>query len=180
MTPTLEQLALARRVPYSVRDIAEAIAAAEGRGQKRGYRAAVLTNGATPYPLLDVLRILADAADHLLKDHNCDIHGWEETHEAACAAREIIAEVVRECGADVLAEGHGEDGNTAALAAAELRGHTRAVNETAIASIHKAVDAEREAIVSWLCEWASVGRVATAEDYAEEIEAGDHHPKEQA
>jgi nucleoside-diphosphate-sugar epimerase len=110
--PTPEQIALAKRVPYSVRDIAEAIAAAEERGQKKGYRAAVLTNGATPYPLLDVLRILADAADHLLKDHNCDTHGWEETHEAACAAREIIAEVVRECGAGVLGEGQGDGGAT--------------------------------------------------------------------
>ena len=66
-----------------------------------------------------------------------------------------------------------------AIAAAELRGHTRAVQETAIASIHKAVAAERAAIVMRLREWASVGRVATADDYADEIEAGDHH-KEQA
>lgn len=62
-----------------------------------------------------------------------------------------------------------------AIAAAELRGHTRAVQETAIASIHKAVAAERAAIVRRLREWASVGRVATADDYADEIEAGDHH-----
>jgi hypothetical protein len=61
-----------------------------------------------------------------------------------------------------------------ALDAAELRGHTRAVNETAIASIHKAVAAERAACVRRLREWASVGRVATANDYADEIERGDH------
>lgn len=65
-----------------------------------------------------------------------------------------------------------------AIAAAELRGHQRAVEETAIASIHKAVAAERAAVVKRLREWASVGRVATADDYADEIEAGDHHPKE--
>ena len=67
-----------------------------------------------------------------------------------------------------------------AIAAAELRGHTRAVQETAIASIHKAVAAERGAVVKRLRKWASVGRVATADDYADEIEAGDHHSKEQA
>ena len=62
-----------------------------------------------------------------------------------------------------------------AIAAAEVRGHTRAVESTAIASIHKAVAAERAAVVRRLREWASVGRVATADDYADEIEAGDHH-----
>ena len=62
-----------------------------------------------------------------------------------------------------------------AIAAAELRGHTRAVQETAIASIHEAVAAERAAIVRRLREWASVGRVATADDYADEIEAGVPH-----
>lgn len=67
-----------------------------------------------------------------------------------------------------------------AIAAAELRGHTRAVQETAIASIHKAVAAERAAVVAWLRRVSNVGRVATADDYADEIEAGDHHPKEQA
>ena len=64
-----------------------------------------------------------------------------------------------------------------AIAAAEERGHTRAVQETAIASIHKAAAAERAVIVKRLREWASVGRVATADDYADEIEAGDHHAK---
>jgi hypothetical protein len=62
-----------------------------------------------------------------------------------------------------------------ALDAAELRGHTRAVESTAIASIHKAVAAERAAVVKWLRRVANVGRVATADDYADEIEAGDHH-----
>jgi hypothetical protein len=59
----------------------------------------------------------------------------------------------------------------AALDAAELRGFDRAVNETAIASIHKAVAAERAAIVRWLRDqdWG---------DASVAIEAGDHHPKE--
>ena len=85
-----------------------------------------------------------------------------------------------------------------ALDAAELRGHTRAVNETAIASIHKAVAAERAAIVACLRAGAAVAdhqieecRTLHPEDYtslrweretcinyARQIEAGDHHPKE--
>ena len=70
-----------------------------------------------------------------------------------------------------------------AIAEAEERGHTRAVESTAIASIHKAVAAERAAVVKWL-------RVAAAEcgaysgvsfDIAAgKIEAAEHHPKEQA
>lgn len=66
----------------------------------------------------------------------------------------------------------------AMLDAAELRGHQRAVSETAIASVHKAVAAERAAVVRHLREWASVGRIASADDYADEIERGDHHPKD--
>lgn len=46
---------------------------------------------ATPYPALDVLRILADAADHLLDVHNCDNHGYEVVNAAARAARDIVA-----------------------------------------------------------------------------------------
>ena len=70
-----------------------------------------------------------------------------------------------------------------ALDAAELRGHTRAVQETAIASIHKAVAVERAAVVEWLrldSEESTNDTVAyTAARLADEIERGDHH-KEQA
>lgn len=76
-----------------------------------GYRAAILTNGSTPYPLLDVLRILADATDHLFREHDCDSQGWEVRKEAASAAREIIAEVVRVCGEDIVNDGHGDGGS---------------------------------------------------------------------
>lgn len=31
----------------------------------------------TPHPLLYCLKILTDATDHLLNDHNCDTHGYE-------------------------------------------------------------------------------------------------------
>ena len=32
---------------------------------------------ATPWPLLDILRVLADATRHLLEDHDCDRDGHE-------------------------------------------------------------------------------------------------------
>lgn len=91
---------------------------------KIGYRAAVLANGATPYPLLDVLRILADSADHLHNEHNCDAHGWEVIAEARDAAREIIAEMTRVCGPELVDEGHGYGGHTALDAAREEGRHT--------------------------------------------------------
>ena len=62
--------------------------------------------------------------------------------------------------------------------AAEIRGHQRAVKETAGHSVHKAVRAEREAIVAWLRDGGdactTVGReyMRTA---AAAIEAGHHH-----
>lgn len=53
----------------------------------------------TPYPLHDVLRILADAADHLLNDHNCDTHGYETITASRNAAREILR-LIRARGGD--------------------------------------------------------------------------------
>jgi hypothetical protein len=48
----------------------------------------------TPYPLLDVLIRLADAADHLHADHNCDADGWETAREAVSSARKIVANLI--------------------------------------------------------------------------------------
>jgi len=49
----------------------------------------VLFEGSWPTP--DVLRKLADAADHLLRDHNCDNHGCEEIAVCRDRAREVSA-----------------------------------------------------------------------------------------
>jgi hypothetical protein len=43
------------------------------------------------WPLRDVLARLADAAEHLLHDHGCDLHGHEEIRRAVIRAREIRA-----------------------------------------------------------------------------------------
>lgn len=47
----------------------------------------VRTSMERPYPLHDILRILADAAQHLFEVHDCDHQGWEVTREAMLAAR---------------------------------------------------------------------------------------------
>ena len=47
----------------------------------------------TPWPLLEVLRRLSDAADHLLRDHDCDAHGYEGVGLARDAAMARIAEL---------------------------------------------------------------------------------------
>ena len=43
-----------------------------------------------PWSLLDVLARLTAAADHLLKDHDCDTHGHEEIAAARDAARMVL------------------------------------------------------------------------------------------
>jgi hypothetical protein len=47
-----------------------------------------------PWPLFSVLKKLADAADHLLNEHSCDAHGYEEVGAARDSARRIIAKLV--------------------------------------------------------------------------------------
>jgi hypothetical protein len=44
----------------------------------------------TKWPVHDLLRVLADAADHLLHDHDCDTHGWEVYGGARDAARDLV------------------------------------------------------------------------------------------
>ena len=44
-----------------------------------------------PWPFRDVVRKLADAADHLLNHHSCDTHGWEEIATARDEARAFLS-----------------------------------------------------------------------------------------
>lgn len=48
----------------------------------------------SPWSFISVLERLADAADHLLKGHDCDAHGWEGIGLARNAAREIVRSLV--------------------------------------------------------------------------------------
>lgn len=48
---------------------------------------------AEPWPTKDVLARLADAADHLLRDHGCDAHGYEGVNAARDQARSIAARI---------------------------------------------------------------------------------------
>jgi hypothetical protein len=45
---------------------------------------------AAPWPPRDVIGRLVDAAKHLLNDHNCDAHGYEEVIESVRAAEEWL------------------------------------------------------------------------------------------
>jgi hypothetical protein len=49
-----------------------------------------------PWPLRDVLVKLADAADHLLNNHDCDGHGYEEIGYARDAARSLAGVTVHQ------------------------------------------------------------------------------------
>lgn len=71
------------------------VARALAEAELRGIRKAATVNGSTPYPLLDVLRILCDVADHALDAHSCDHHGYEVWSEARHAGRECLRELTR-------------------------------------------------------------------------------------
>lgn len=43
-----------------------------------------------PWPTVDVLRKLTDAGEHLLRDHDCDAHGYEEIANAVRVARQRL------------------------------------------------------------------------------------------
>ncbi len=43
-----------------------------------------------PWPTCEVLKTLVLAAEHLLRDHDCDVHGHEEIARAAKVGRERL------------------------------------------------------------------------------------------
>jgi hypothetical protein len=63
---------------------------AEEMLEKAEAKLDVLMRVGTPWPLRDVLKKLADAADHLLSNHDCDLHGYEEVSHARDVAKLII------------------------------------------------------------------------------------------
>lgn len=79
------------------RIFAETGADARGRGEAKGWEAAMRMEH--PWSLLDVLRVLCLAVDHLLGQHGCDDHGHEETKAARDAGREILEAIARRGGA---------------------------------------------------------------------------------
>lgn len=48
--------------------------------------------GAGSWSLRDALSKLCEAADHLLRDHSCDVHGYEEIGAATRAGREYLVQ----------------------------------------------------------------------------------------
>lgn len=49
--------------------------------------------GCESWPVWDILDRLADAAEHLLGDHNCDSHGYEEVQHCRDLARDYAAKL---------------------------------------------------------------------------------------
>jgi len=49
----------------------------------------------TPWPLQSVLVQLIRAAEHLMKDHNCDLHGHELLRESLRVANEILLSLIQ-------------------------------------------------------------------------------------
>lgn len=43
-----------------------------------------------PWTLKDILLKLTDATDHLLMDHGCDAHGYEEVNGAQREAKKLL------------------------------------------------------------------------------------------
>ena len=102
-----------------------------------------------PYAVHDVLTRLADAADHLHHDHNCDADGWEMTRAAAASARRIVAALVGYKPPDRDAE--------------------------VDARIADAVAADRAAAGAWVRSLLGVASAERARDFiARSIEHGDH------
>jgi len=50
----------------------------------------ILARDDTPWSLETTLQTLADAADHLMRDHDCDAHGHEQVIEAVASARAML------------------------------------------------------------------------------------------
>ena len=78
--------------PWADDALAEAIgnatAAIDGPDAAEALRLAMRLD--QPYSILDVLKVLAEAVDHLEDAHDCDGDGWENRRRCRDAAREIV------------------------------------------------------------------------------------------
>jgi hypothetical protein len=66
----------------------------EAAPKRVGELESIIGNDA-PWPLRDALMRLADGADHLLNDHSCDQHGYEELCQARDSARKIVESLLK-------------------------------------------------------------------------------------
>lgn len=72
------------------RDVYAQLVAAEAARDEANAALATCSASST-WPPRDVVARLADAADHLLRDHDCDTHGWEEMQRCRDEARAWLA-----------------------------------------------------------------------------------------
>ena len=73
----------------------------EAQALEAGVPEIMTVGGDTPFPLPEVIRILCDAADCLLLEHNYDGHGHEVIAEARDAGRKLLAGEPGEVGKQV-------------------------------------------------------------------------------
>lgn len=78
------------------------------------------------WPVADMLEKLAGAAEHLLRDHDCDAHGWEEVSGVAIRARSA-AKAIRETFARETSETKREPSDTAEAKCATCGGERSVV-----------------------------------------------------
>lgn len=125
----------------------------------------------SPWPLSDVLTRLADAADHLLRDHDCDAHGWEGVTVARDKAREYAAalstretpdpSVLEQRLRAVTLDRYDDDGLSLALV---LLDDVREAADTIAALTHEKADQELRLSDAF----AEIGRLAQAKAAAED------------
>lgn len=58
-----------------------------------GRSATVLIDDGEHWPLKDVLRKLVEWSEHLLNNHNCDCHGYEELQAAISAGKKYLEQL---------------------------------------------------------------------------------------
>lgn len=73
---------------------------------KERNRLRVIAGMDQPWPLTDVLEKLLEASEHLLQDHDCDVHGHEEFKIACLRGREILKTLRSGWPEKSCAEGH--------------------------------------------------------------------------
>jgi hypothetical protein len=74
------------------RELGERAARAESARDLAFVRLTLAEHADRPWPVVRIVERLADAADHLMRDHDCDAHGYESVCAARDAAREWLKE----------------------------------------------------------------------------------------
>ncbi len=77
----------------SLHDVDVEVAALKARAQTAEDALAMVLRADQPYSLLGLLGYAADALDHLMEVHSCDVHGWEVWDSTRKHIREHLAAI---------------------------------------------------------------------------------------